>query len=244
MLLWLLLVSTHPVALGAPSMQTATECVILLHGLARTSHSLRKLERALGKAGFVTVNLGYPSREDSVEALAADVIPRSVAECRQRDTRVIHFVTHSLGGILVRQYLGQNRLAGLGRVVMLSPPNQGSEAADGLRALRLYHWVNGPAGQQLGTGPDALPARLGPVDYPVGIIAGNRHAFFDGWLADLIPGDDDGKVAVERAKLVGMRDFLVVPHAHPFIMDADEVITQTMYFLRHGEFWRPAREAP
>jgi len=125
---------------------------------------------------------------------------------------------------------------------MLSPPNQGSEAADGLRDWELYEWFNGPAGQQLITGPEGVPGQLGPVDYPVGIITGNRQAFFDAWLSDLFPGEHDGKVSVERAKVEGMSDFLVLPYSHPFIMDADPVIAQALHFLRQGRFQRSANE--
>ena len=221
----------------------AASCVILLHGLARTEHSLHKLEEAVREAGHVAVNLGYRSRHAPAEALAEDVIGRSLQECRSANTEQVHFITHSLGGILVRYYLAHYPLDRLGRVVMLSPPNQGSEAADELQDLPLYQWFNGPAGQQLVTGPDGLPARLGPVDFPLGIITGNRHAFFDGWLADLFPGAHDGKVSVERAKVEGMSDFLVVPAAHPFIMDDDEVIAQSLYFLRHGHFERSGSRA-
>jgi pimeloyl-ACP methyl ester carboxylesterase len=237
LLLCLLFVFGHTQAF-AETVQTpqAKECVILLHGLARTRYSLEKIEAVLQDAGYFTVNLGYPSREQPVEVLAEAVISRSLEQCGE--ARVVHFLTHSLGGILVRYYLGRHPLGNLGRVVMLSPPNQGSEVADELKDQMFYQWFNGPAGQQLITGPEGLPARLGPVNYPVGIITGNRHAFFDGWLAEMIPGVDDGKVSVERAKLEGMRDFLVVPYTHPFIMDADEVIGQSLYFLRHGRFRR------
>lgn len=82
------------------------------------------------------------------------------------------------------------------------------------------------------------------MDFPLGIITGNRHAFFDGWLADLFPGQHDGKVSVERAKVEGMSDFLVVPTPHSFIMDDDEVIEQSLYFLRHGQFKRTGQETP
>jgi pimeloyl-ACP methyl ester carboxylesterase len=236
-----LLGSLSQVARASPA---AVSCVILLHGLARTEHSLRELENAVRDAGHVAVNLGYRSRQAPVEMLAEDVIGRSLQECRSADAQQVHFITHSLGGILVRHYLAHYPCDKLGRVVMLSPPNQGSEAADELQDLPLYQWFNGPAGQQLVTGPDGLPARLGPVDFPLGIITGNRHAFFDGWLADLFPGEHDGKVSVERAKVEGMSDFLVVPAAHPFIMDDDEVIAQSLYFLRYGRFHRSAGDAP
>jgi triacylglycerol lipase len=214
----------------------AAECVILLHGLGRTNHSMDKMADALSDSGYLTVNLDYPSREQRIEVLAETTIPPGIDQCMQGDASRIHFVTHSMGGILVRYYLAHHPVARLGRVVMLSPPNQGSEAADELKETPLYRWINGPAGQQLTTGPDSLPARLGPVHYPVGIITGNQSAFYDAWTADIIPGENDGKVSVARARVQGMTDFLVLPYTHTFIMTAPEVIAQTRYFLRHGHF--------
>lgn len=214
----------------------AVECVILLHGLGRTSRSMEKMAQALEGAGYHTVNIDYPSREFPIEQLAEQSIPQALQQCHAMDARSIYFVTHSMGGILVRYYLTKKAVRGLGRVVMLSPPNKGSEVTDALHDTAFYQWFNGPAGQQLGTGPGSFVVRLGPVDYPVGIITGNAHAMFDSWLADLIPGPNDGKVSVERAKVDGMTDFLVLPYAHPFIMEEDEVIEQTVQFLRHGKF--------
>lgn len=215
------------------------ECIILLHGLGRTRRSMAPLAEALSAAGYRTVNWGYPSRTATVEALAMQTIPAALEQCPAAETTRIHFVTHSMGGLLVRYYLTRHAIEKLGRVVMLAPPNQGSEVCDVLRDKFFYRWYNGPAGRQLGTGPDDLPARLGPVDYPVGVIAGNAHSFFDAWLSKRIPGDDDGKVAVERTKVAGMADFVVLPYTHPFIMDADETIGQTIRFLRHGAFRHP-----
>ena len=215
---------------------TTRECVILLHGLGRTSYSMSRLAGGLEDAGFLPVNLNYASRENTIEALALETVPRGLNRCEHSGAHTVHFVTHSMGGILVRYFLGRHRPLNLGRVVMLSPPNRGSEAADHLQDSTLYRWYNGPAGQQLVTGHEGLPGQLGPVDFPLGVITGNKHSFFDYWLADLIPGADDGKVSVERAKVDGMTDFLVLPYSHPFIMDAKEVIEQTLNFLRQGRF--------
>lgn len=212
------------------------ECVVLLHGLGRTHRSMKPMADALQGAGYVSVNMDYPSRKQSIEALADSTIPEGVLRCRQKKAAVIHFVTHSMGGILVRYFLARDRIERLGRVVMLSPPNQGSEAADSLKDEPVYQWLNGPAGQQLSTSPDSLPLRLGPVDFPLGIITGDRAAFFDKWLADVIPGPNDGKVSVVRAQVAGMADFLVVPYTHTFIMEEPGVILQTLNFLRYGHF--------
>ena len=214
----------------------SNNCAVLLHGLGRTSRSMHKMGLALSEAGYLTINLDYPSRQKSIEQLAGEVVPKGIQQCRDAAADRIDFVTHSMGGIVLRHYLSRQNIAELGRVVMLSPPNRGSEATDRLKYNFMYRWVNGPAGQQLGTGPDDIAAALGPVDYQTGIITGDKHSFFDGWLADIIPGKDDGKVSVERAKVEGMTDFLVVPYAHSFIMQADEVISQTLYFLQNGSF--------
>ncbi len=218
-------------------------CVILLHGLARSASSFDKMEDSLKAANYRVVNVDYPSRKQSIEVLVDDYVATAIEECHVDNTQAdyiesakIHFVTHSMGGILVRYYLANNRLDVLGRVVMLSPPNQGSEVVDKLANVPGFYALNGPAGQQLGTSDQSLPNRLGPVDYPVGVITGNRSINLI--LSLLIPGDDDGKVSIERAKLVGMADFLVVPHTHPMIMDSDEVIRQALFFLKNGSFDR------
>ncbi len=216
--------------------QANGECVVLLHGMARTYRAMNAMQEGLSAAGYYTVNLDYPSTDLSIEELAATSFPQAVERCEDFNPFAIHFVTHSLGGIIVRLALTTDRPEKLGRVVMLSPPNQGSAATDSLKGGWFYDWLNGPAGQQLTTDSDSLPNRLGPADFTLGIITGDRHAFFDFWLSDIIPGPDDGKVSVEQAKLAGMTDFLVVHESHPFIMNAPEVIQQTCFFLRHGRF--------
>lgn len=219
-----------------PESKECSECVLLLHGLGRTADSMEDMDEALEAAGFQSINLDYPSRDFPIEKLAMDTISRGVHRCREQGACQLHFVTHSMGGILLRYYLTQQPIENLGRVVMLSPPNQGSEATDALKNNAFYQWYNGPAGKQLGTGPEGFVAGLGPVNYPVGIITGSKHAIFDAWLADIIPGEDDGKVSVVRARVEGMADFLVLPYAHPFIMKKKSVIDQTIHFLKHGRF--------
>lgn len=214
------------------------ECVVLLHGLARTWRSMVKLADALKAAGYHAINLDYPSRKKTIERLAVEVIPEGIKRCKAVGAKRIHFVTHSMGGIVLRYYLAGHEIDRLARVVMISPPNHGSEVTDVLRKNVLYQWLMGPAALQLGTDGDSLTNTLGPADYPLGIIAGSHYSFFDAWFASLIPGEDDGKVSVESAKLAGMADFLVVPGTHTFIMADDDVIAQSIHFLRHGKFRR------
>ena len=211
------------------------DTVVLLHGLGRTGRSMKKTAQALGEEGFVPVVVDYPSRKRSIEYLADEVLQEVLESLRRGPRARIHFVTHSMGGIIVRYYLKHHQLEDLGRVVMLSPPNQGSELVDLLKDSPVFRIWHGPAGQQLGTA-DRFLKSLGPVRFELGVIAGQTSG--DPVASRIIPGPNDGKVGVERTKVPGMKDFLVVPYSHTFIMRHKVVIDQVAYFLRHGVFLR------
>ena len=210
------------------------EYVILLHGLCRSGRSMIPMGQALVQAGYKMLNMEYPSRSASIEKLSEDAIGNAVADCQRNGVVKIHFVTHSLGGILVRSYLSRHTIPNLGRVVMLGPPNQGSEIVDKLGSWWIFRRINGPAGNELGTENDSTPNKLGPANFCVGIIAGNRSI---NWINSLlIPGRDDGKVSIERTKLAGMTDHIVIASAHPFILRNRTAIRETIYFLGNGKF--------
>lgn len=210
------------------------EYVVLLHGLARTNKSMKKLQKALSEKGYGVCNYDYPSRKHKIEELAYLVIPDALKLCRENGAKKIHFVSHSLGGILLRYYLTENTIPDLGRVVMLSPPNQGSEVVDALGHNIFFTAIHGPAGNQLGTEEGGIPQQLGKVDFELGIITGKKS--INPILSMIIDGEDDGKVSIHNAKVEGMKEFIVYDTSHPFIMKNDGVIELVIRFLKFGSF--------
>jgi hypothetical protein len=204
-----------------------------VHGLGRTSASMAILVSRLENAGFRVVNFGYPSRSEPIEALV-ERLESEVGQCCSNEAETVHFVTHSMGGVLVRSYLSQRSEAHQGRVVMLSPPSQGSEIIDAFSDSDLLRSILGPAALLLGTDSAGIANQLEPVRFSLGVITGTRS--LDPIGSWLIPGPDDGKVSVDRAAVEGAADFIVLPATHTFIMNRSDVAEEVIHFLRHGRF--------
>lgn len=215
-------------------MSPPTEIVVLLHGIGRTGWSMRPLERGLRNVGYATLSPTYPSRRMPIEASAAFVSRRLEMDEVWSRYRKVHFVTHSMGGLVAAEYLRTCSSDRLGRVVMIAPPNGGSEVADLLQGFAPYHLLFGPAGRQLAT---SARRRAASVPYDLGIIAGTL-----GWpylLGNLtLPRPHDGRVSVAGTRHDGMRDHITVRATHTRIVAHPQVAPQVIAFLAHGRFDR------
>ena len=215
------------------------EYVVVLHGIARTWRSMRTLSRFLRRSGYEVLNVGYPSNRQSLEALV-DHIYENINPVYKETHRKVNFVGYSLGGLLARAVIHKYRPTNLGRVVQLAPPNQGSEVADFWRNFFLFRWIFGQAGQDLGSKEKQFSRILGPVDFELGMIAGNCS--WDPISSMMISGPDDGKVSVASTRVEGLADHVTIPATHTFIIYNREAFNQTLHFLRHGCFERSIRE--
>jgi triacylglycerol lipase len=217
--------------LGAPR-----DTVVLLHGIAGVPLVMKRLEWSLRRAGYEVHSIGYPSTRHGIEELARDHVGPAIEKIQLASGARLHFVTHSMGGLVLRQWLREQTPESLARVVMLGPPNQGSEVADWLKDTSLYQFVLGPSGQQLGTGVGDFPRQLGPVQFPLGVIAGDCS--LNPFFSRRLPGRDDGKVSVASTRVAGMADFVTVRATHTSMVWRRPVLDQVRSFLATGKFQR------
>jgi triacylglycerol esterase/lipase EstA (alpha/beta hydrolase family) len=211
------------------------DLIVVLHGIARTWRSMNSLANFLRSQGYPLLNVGYPSTRIHLESLI-DHIQHQVTDFNRDHHRKIHFIGYSLGGLLARGVIHRYRPPNLGRVVQLAPPNQGSEVADFWKNNFLFKWIFGPAGQDLGAEEKSFARILGPVDYELGVIAGNRS--WDPISSAMIKGPNDGKVSVESTKVAGLTDHITIAATHTFIIYNREAWNQTVQFLECGKFNR------
>jgi hypothetical protein len=193
---------------------------------------MNKMANELRANGYRVINHDYPSTTATIEELTQQVF--QTLDPQIINAPNVHFVTHSMGGIILRQHLEHRKLPNLGRVVMLAPPSQGSEVTDKLGMLKPYQWINGPAGNQLGTGTNSHPLRLQAPMFELGIIAGDRS--INPILSMLIPGPDDGKVSLARVKPAMYSDYIQLHVTHACMVWNEKVIAQTKAFLENGRF--------
>ena len=208
------------------------EAIVLLHGLARSDKAMKKMAKELRSEGYRVINHDYPSTTATIEELTPKIF--KALHPQIKDAETVHFVTHSMGGIILRHHLEDHEIPNLGRTVMLAPPSRGSEVPDKLGGIFLFKWINGPAGNQLGTGPNSHPLRLKAPGFELGIVAGDRS--INPILSMLIPGPDDGKVSLARVKPSRYTDYIQLHATHACMARNKKVIAQTKHFLQHGKF--------
>jgi len=217
-----------------PMTDNKNEHVIIIHGMGLYPFWMRRIERHLKKAGYHTHNIGYPSRKFPIPDLVENHIKPAI-DAIPDDATALHFVTHSLGSILLRCYHEKYTIKKSGRTVMMGPPNQGSEVADALKNFKPYKWYFGAAGQALGTKETDIPPNLSAVKFELGIIAGRRH-----WMhliaGMLAPRPNDGLVSVQSTKVKGMKDHIVLPIDHSMMTFYKPAIIHMLHFLKNGAF--------
>jgi len=210
---------------SSASIECPEETVILLHGIGRGRASLWVLDTRLQQAGYKTLNFPYVAQGDSLEEIAqqlCDFIKENV------ETKKYHLIAHSLGNLIIRLGFKIGYPEGAGRIVMLAPPNRPTELARALRDNPIYKWFTSENGWQFAS--DEFYEQLPIPNVPFGIIAGNRGQ------AVMLQEPNDGVITVESTKLDGMTDWIVVPHAHTFIMNSRLVAELCVSFIRDGKF--------
>ncbi|MBN1482512.1 alpha/beta fold hydrolase [candidate division KSB1 bacterium] len=208
--------------------------VIILHGLRGKSTSFLMMEKALVAKGYNVCRVDYPSTQDTIERLADTAIRTAIERCSGAGGDTLHFVAHSMGGILVRYYLQKFDVPQLGRVVLLCPPNRGIELIDTFAWCGAFRKYNGPAGMQLSAKKDGFVRSLLPSQSDVGVIMSTKSV--NPVASAFIPGPDDGRVAIASARINDLKDFVLVNSNHHVIMKKEETIRQVISFLKNGSF--------
>lgn len=212
------------------------EIIVLLHGIFRGKLDMWPLQKYLEFSGYDVLNISYPARKKTLEELSVFLDQKIKSHRKYHAEAKLHFVTHSLGGLLARYYIRDFCPENIGRVVMLGPPNTGSEWADYMAAGKFlkhfYKLAFGPVGVQLFT--THVHDGCDEADYNLGIIAGRKSAV--PFARYILSGDHDGMVAVERTRLKGMTDHIVMDTTHTYMITNPSVMRQTRFFLQNGQF--------
>lgn len=234
LLIILVVFLTSCVSANAPipdSPAVEKEVVYLLHGLGRSSFAMWVLASRLEDAGFLVNNIGYSSINETPEDILLDV-SEQINSSLPEDNQAVHFVGHSLGGLIIRAYLEDTKVKNLGRVVLIGTPNKGTTLVDYYQDSWWLQMV-GPTALALSTAEDSFPNSIADPYYPVGIIAGISE---DNNNEDILPGEDDGLVPLESTKVNGMTDIIIIESSHWMLRYDQDVASQTIAFLRHERF--------
>lgn len=234
LLLLLLTVSCSNSGTNAAQYQADDEVVVLAHGLGRSDWAMWQFAQKLENANYKVCRLDYATIGKSVEAVITET-DSQINACIKHAPKV-HFVGHSLGGLVIRAYLqnNQQKLLGskVGEIVLIGTPNKGSELADHLRESWLMKLAGGVS-QTLVTGSSSFGNRIKESYFNLGVIAGTKSSS----LTDKhFKGENDGLVSVESTKLKSMSDFITLEVGHSQMRYSQAVAEQTIHFLQKGVF--------
>ncbi|MDB5347603.1 MAG: alpha/beta hydrolase [Schlesneria sp.] len=204
--------------------------VILIHGILRSSKCMTSMASAATAAGYQPILFDYPSTQVSIPT-AAEFLHSTIESLEGIEE--IHIVSHSMGGLVTRAYFAEHTDPRIKRIVMVGTPNHGAELADLLHQNYLVRAASGPGGRQLVTNRQGLIPSLPTPPCDFAVIAGARGNTA-GWNP-FIPGDDDGTVTVASTRLAGAVDFSTVKATHTLMLGNQDVIQQTIHFLREGQ---------
>lgn len=207
------------------------EKVILIHGFARNNMSMWKLASSIEKAGYEVERVGYKSLRKNIDEIKKIVFKQFDKNIDSKYEKV-HFVGHSLGGLLIRSYLGNHNVKNLGNVVLIGSPSHGTEAVDYYKDKKWFK-LTGPIAVELGTNGSKFLESLTQPYYNLGVIAGNKEIKL---FEHVLKGQDDGLVRVESTKIKGMSDFIIIKANHAGMRFNKNVAHQTISFLKNGKF--------
>jgi esterase/lipase len=212
------------------------QTVILLHGIIRNHFDMLLLEKRMKKEGYACINIKYPSTKHAIEELAEQINTRLEQNEDYTGAHKVHFVAHSMGGLITRHILAKHRPANLGSVVMLGTPNKGSEMADYLADHKYlatpFHFIFGPSASQLRTHHKHFENEI--IDFPLGIIASDASLNPIG--KQVFGAPNDTVVSIESTKIEGMSDHIIIPSPHALMMFDPRIINQVARFLKYGKF--------
>jgi len=212
--------------------------VVLLHGMLRNYKCMSHIAEELGKAGFIVLNFAYPAKKYGIEILATHFLKKYVQKHCTDPKKKIHFVGHSLGGIVIRKYLQDFPSLRAGRVVMIASPNHGSEVATFLKDNAFFKWLCGPTLKELGAhNTSYVNTKLKQkVNFDLGVIAGNKS--INPLSILLFKEENDGMVSVQNTRVLNMKDHIVFNCWHMGLIKDEYAIKQTKHFLLFGRFYK------
>ena len=207
------------------------ETVVLIHGYGRSDTAMWRLAQKIESVGYHVQRVDYSSLTQDIDGIKAEVFGQ-IDECCADRSQKVHFVGHSMGGLLVRSYLGERTVENLGNVVIMGSPNKGTPVVDRYESSWWFAF-GGPAVKSLSANGSAFLDSLQPPYYNLGVIAGDKE---NASHEHILEGKDDGLVPLESTKVTGMKDFIVLNTSHSMMRYDDEVAAQTINFLKHASF--------